>query len=178
MTRFGRPTASRLAFLCTVVVVLVACGLDREPLRGDLVQDKGVMIGRGTFPDGTEWTVHARTRGPSLCTSPWVSQGVQPGGSCSAVAQDGWVGGMHVTGACGLPAFVDGSYDDSVASVRVESTAGVYEMPLVPLRAIGLPSFAFAWAAPPGAEIVSVTTLDASGASIARTEVPPNPACP
>lgn len=94
------------------------------------------------------------------------------------MAQNGWVGGMHVTGACGHPAYVDGSYDDSVASVRVESTAGVYEAPLVPLRAMGLPSFAFAWAGPPGAEIVSVTTLDASGASIERTEVPSNPACP
>lgn len=54
MTGFGGPTTYRLAFLCMVLVVLVACGLDMEPLRGDLVQDKGVMIGRGTFPDGTE----------------------------------------------------------------------------------------------------------------------------
>ena len=180
MNGFGGPTALRLAFLSMAAVVQFACALvppEMEPLRGDLVEGKGVMIGRGTFLDETDWNVHARVNEGLLCISPWLSQGEQHGGTCSGVAQIGWAGGMEASFACGQPTFVAGSYDDSVASVRIESTTGVHDMPLVPLRAMGLPSFAFGWAAPADARILSVTTLDASGADLERVEVPPSRAC-
>jgi hypothetical protein len=181
MNTLDAPSASRLALLSLLATFLLSCALlppEMEPLRGDLVQGEGVMIGRGTFPDGTDWNVHARINEGLLCISPWLSQGEQHGGTCSGVAQMGWAGGMEASFACGQPTFVAGSYDDSVVSVRVESTAGVHEIPAVPLRAMGLPSVAFGWAAPAEARILSVTTLDARGADLERLEVPASRACP
>jgi hypothetical protein len=177
--RISTRTAVRLAVLSLVPAVLLACPLvPLEPLRGDVVEGKGVMIGRGMFPDGTEWNIHARADRGLLCTSPWLSQGEQHRESCSGVDETGSAGGIHVGGVCGQVTFVDGSYDDSVAAVRVESTVGVHETPVVPLRAISLPSVAFGWAAPAGARVLAVTTFDASGAKIERLDVPPNPQCP
>lgn len=178
MNAIGLRPAVRLAALSLVAALTYACALVPPELDGEFAEGKGVMIGRGTFADGTEWNVHARTNEGLLCISPWLSQGEQHGGTCSGVAQMGWAGGMEASFACGQPTFVAGSYDASVASVRIESTKGNHEMPLVPLRAMGLPSLAFGWAAPAEARILSVTTLEAGGAELERLEVPRNPQCP
>jgi hypothetical protein len=181
LNTIGAPVAFRLSLLSLVAAVLFACALvppEMEPLQGELVEGKGVMIGRGTFPDGTEWNAHARTEGGLLCISEWKADGAQHGGSCSGDAQTGWAGGLGASFECGGSTFVHGSYDGSVASVRVETTQGVHETALVPLRALGLPSRAFGFGIPPGARLLSVTTLDANGAEIEHRELPPNGQCP
>lgn len=173
-----QAAGARYVLLSFVATILFACGLVPPalgPLNGEVVDGKGVLIGRGTFPDGTEWNVFARIDRGLLCTTPWASKGAQHGASCSGVAGTGWAGGMHASFAAGGPTFVDGSYDASVTSVRVETSDGVQEVPLVPLRAMGLPSSAFGLAVPAGVRLESVTTLDANGAVIEGLEVPQPP---
>jgi hypothetical protein len=170
----ARDLVSRLTIPLVLATVLGACAPERTQLSGEFVQGEGVMVGRGTFTDGTEWNVHARTDSAGLlCISSWLSQGPGHGVSCSALANRGWVGGVEVSFACGASTIAAGSFDVSVTSVRVESTVGVQEIALVPLRAMGLPSVAFGFAVPPGARLLSVTTLDATGTDIERTEIPP-----
>lgn len=177
VNKIGTRRAVTLVTLSLVAALLSGCALVPPELSGEFDEGKGVMIGRGTFPDGTEWNVHARTSRGLLCISEWVAAGAQPGGSCSGVAQTGWAGGLGASFQCGGSTFVHGSFDVSVAAVRGETTQGVHEATVVPLRAMGLPSFAFGFAIPPDATLLSVATLDVNGAELELHKIPP-PACP
>ena len=166
---WGHRGLSLLALLIGALVGACALVPEGDSLSGAVEPGGGIVIGRGQFADGTEWSVMTKREGANVCTEAVIG-GRSQGSGCTTLAGNG-LGGWGSSSGSGVPTVMEGFFDLTVAAIRIEATDGVHDMPLVPMAGLGLPGGGFGFALPAGIEPVALVTLDASGAVIERHEL-------
>jgi hypothetical protein len=162
----------RALFLAVLAGALVGgCALvpEGDTLSGAVEPDGGIIIGRGRFADGTEWSVTTRQEGVNVCTEAMIG-GRSQGSGCTTLAGNG-LGGWGSSSGTGVPTVMEGFFDEPVAAVRIEAADGAHDVPLVSVAAFGLSGRGFGFVLPAGTEATALVTLDASGGVMERFEL-------
>jgi hypothetical protein len=171
LTGMTSRRGARLLLALLVGALLGACALvpEGDSLTGAVEPDGGVVIGRGQFADGTEWSVTTKRSGTDLCSETMIA-GLSRGSSCTTLGGNG-VGGWGSSSGTGEPTVMEGFFDAPVAAIRIEAADGAHDVPLVPVAALGLSGRGFGFVLPAEVEPVALVTLDASGGVLERYEL-------
>jgi hypothetical protein len=167
-----------LWILAALVVLIGGCRpVDARPSLGELVPDKGIVIGLADI--GPErWTVHMRANDAEICTL-WELEN----GASNPALGDAWGCGNQWTSliAAGAPPVfvqlmggfsgpgrmeIEGLAGDGLARVELDYGTGVITPPLVDLAPISRRGRAFAIAVPGRVEIAFIRGFDAEGRQV------------
>lgn len=145
-----------------IALLIVGCELldGGGQLAGDMLPDASIVINRGEL-NGRPWGASAVQRGNEVCI---VYEGAGLPGRGHCTSRDSgtsmsaeWIG--HLSLAHGFTAL-------SAVVVRVETNAGVLEVPAVPLDRLGFETSAFVVVLPGHVELRRLSMLDGSGRTV------------